>query len=307
MENHQINLSIRNVSKTYANGVKALHNINLDIPLGMYGLLGPNGAGKSTLMRTLATLQEPDEGSICLGEIDVLRQKEQVRQTLGYLPQEFGVYPKVSAEELLDYFAVLKGITQRPARKEVIERLLKQTNLWDKRKQKLGGYSGGMKQRFGVAVALLGNPKLLIVDEPTAGLDPAERVRFLNLLSEVGENSVVILSTHIVEDVSELCTNMAIINKGEILLQANTQQVVAGLEGRIWRKLTDKNILPVIEQEHQVISAKLLSGRTMVHIYSLEDPGNGFELVAPDLEDVYFSTMTGNYVQPQKVEEVIQL
>jgi ABC-2 type transport system ATP-binding protein len=307
MENHQINLSIRNVSKTYANGVKALHNINLNIPPGMYGLLGPNGAGKSTLMRTLATLQEPDEGSICLGEIDVLRQKEQVRQTLGYLPQEFGVYPKVSAEELLDYFAVLKGITQCPARKEVIERLLKQTNLWDKRKQKLGGYSGGMKQRFGVAVALLGNPKLLIVDEPTSGLDPAERVRFLNLLSEVGENSVVILSTHIVEDVSELCTNMAIINKGEILLQANTQQAVAGLEGKIWRKLTDKNILPVIEQEHQVISAKLLSGRTMVHIYSLEDPGNGFELVAPDLEDVYFSTMTGNYVQSQKVEEVIQL
>jgi ABC-2 type transport system ATP-binding protein len=307
MENHQINLSIRNVSKTYANGVKALSNINLNIPLGMYGLLGPNGAGKSTLMRTLATLQEPDEGSIYLGEIDVLRQKEQVRQTLGYLPQEFGVYPKVSAEELLDYFAVLKGITQRPARKEVIERLLKQTNLWDKRKHKLGGYSGGMKQRFGIAVALLGNPKLLIVDEPTAGLDPAERVRFLNLLSEVGENSVVILSTHIVEDVSELCTNMAIINKGEILLQAKTQQAVAGLEGKIWRKLTDKNILPVIEQEHRVISAKLLSGRTMVHIYSLKDPGNGFELVAPDLEDVYFSTMTGNYVQSQKAEEVIQL
>jgi ABC-2 type transport system ATP-binding protein len=305
MENHQINLSIRNVSKTYANGVQALNNISLDIPLGMYGLLGPNGAGKSTLMRILATLQEPDEGSIHLGEIDVLRQKEEVRQTLGYLPQEFGVYPKVSAEELLDYFAVLKGITQRASRKEVIERLLKQTNLWDKRKQKLGGYSGGMKQRFGVAVALLGNPKLLIVDEPTAGLDPAERVRFLNLLSEVGENSVVILSTHIVEDVSELCTNMAIINKGEILLQAKTQQAVAELEGRIWRKLTDKNILLAIEQEHRVISAKLLSGRTMVHINSKEYPGNGFELVAPDLEDVYFSTMTGNYVQPQKVEEVI--
>lgn len=307
MENHPISLSIRNVSKTYANGVQALSNVTLEIPQGMYGLLGPNGAGKSTLMRTLATLQEPDEGSISLGNLDVLRQKEEVRQTLGYLPQEFGVYPKASAEELLDYFAVLKGITNRSSRKEVTEGLLKQTNLWDKRKQKLGGYSGGMKQRFGVAVALLGNPKLLIVDEPTAGLDPAERVRFLNLLSEVGENSVVLLSTHIVEDVSELCTNMAIINKGEILLQANTQQAVATLKGRIWRKLTDKNALPALEQEHQVISAKLLSGHTMVHIYSEENPGNGFELVEPDLEDVYFSTMTGNYGQPQEVKEEVQL
>ncbi|MBX0335142.1 ABC transporter ATP-binding protein [Pontibacter sp. HSC-14F20] len=307
MENPQISLTIRNVSKTYANGVHALNNVTLDIPQGMYGLLGPNGAGKSTLMRTLATLQEPDEGSIHLGDIDVLRQKEEVRQTLGYLPQEFGVYPKVSAEEMLDYFAVLKGITQRASRKEVTESLLKQTNLWDKRKQKLGGFSGGMKQRFGVAVALLGNPKLLIVDEPTAGLDPAERVRFLNLLSEVGENSVVLLSTHIVEDVSELCTNMAIINKGQILLQANTQQAVAALEGSIWRKLTDKSNLPALEQEHQVISAKLLSGRTMVHIYSEENPGNGFELAVPDLEDVYFSAMTGNHGQPQKVKEEVQL
>ncbi|WP_082780303.1 ABC transporter ATP-binding protein [Rufibacter sp. DG15C] len=307
MERHPITLSIQNVSKTYANGVQALTNINLEIPPGMYGLLGPNGAGKSTLMRTLATLQEPDEGSIQLGDIDVLRQKEEVRQTLGYLPQEFGVYPKVSAEEMLDYFAVLKGITHRASRKEVTEGLLKQTNLWDKRKQKLGGFSGGMKQRFGVAVALLGNPKLLIVDEPTAGLDPAERVRFLNLLSEVGENSVVLLSTHIVEDVSELCTNMAIINKGQILLQANTQEAVTALKGRIWRQLTDKDTLPTLEQEHQVISAKLLSGRTMVHIYNEEDPGNGFELVEPDLEDVYFSTMTGNYGQPQKVKEVVQL
>ncbi|WP_018478888.1 ABC transporter ATP-binding protein [Pontibacter roseus] len=307
MESQKISLSIRNVSKTYANGVQALSNINLDIPPGMYGLLGPNGAGKSTLMRTLATLQEPNEGSIHLGDIDVLRQKEEVRQTLGYLPQEFGVYPKVSAEEMLDYFAVLKGITQRASRKEVTEGLLKQTNLWDRRKQKLGGFSGGMKQRFGVAVALLGNPKLLIVDEPTAGLDPAERVRFLNLLSEVAENSVVLLSTHIVEDVSELCTNMAIINKGQILLQANTQQAVANLEGKIWRKLTDKNTLPALEQEHQVISAKLLSGRTMVHIHSGENPGNRFELVEPDLEDVYFATMTGCYGQSQKVKEVVQL
>lgn len=299
MENHQVSLSIRNISKTYANGraaVQALNNVSLDVPPGMYGLLGPNGAGKSTLMRTLATLQEPDEGSICLGEIDLLCQKEAVRQTLGYLPQEFGVYPKASAEELLDYFAVLKGITNRASRREVTEALLRQTNLWDKRKQKLGGYSGGMRQRFGVAVALLGNPKLLIVDEPTAGLDPAERVRFLNLLSELGENSVVILSTHIVEDVSELCTNMAIINKGKILLEAKPRQAVAALNGKIWRKLIEKNALSILEKEHQVISAKLLSGRVMAHIYSQEAPGSGFELAEPDLEDVYFTTMTGNNV-----------
>lgn len=304
MENHKISLTIRNVSKTYTNGVKALDNVSLQIPPGMYGLLGPNGAGKSTLMRTLATLQDPDEGSIHLGDIDVLRQKEEVRQALGYLPQEFGVYPKVNAEDLLDYFAVLKGITSRAARKEVVERLLKQTNLWDKRRQKLGGYSGGMKQRFGVAVALLGNPKLLIVDEPTAGLDPAERVRFLNLLSELGENSVVILSTHIVEDVSELCTNMAVINKGKILLETEPMQAVVGLKGRIWRKLVCKNELQTLGHEQQIISAKLFSGRTIVHIYSEEHPGNGFELVEPDLEDVYFSTMAGFNKTCQQVEEV---
>jgi ABC-type multidrug transport system ATPase subunit len=293
MKNHPLGLTIRNVSKKYANGVQALHNVSLDIPPGMYGLLGPNGAGKSTLMRTLATLQEPDGGQIFLGDIDVVNQKEAVRQTLGYLPQEFGVYPKASAEELLDYFAVLKGITNRAVRRATTEALLKQTNLWDKRKQKLGGFSGGMRQRFGVAVALLGNPRLLIVDEPTAGLDPAERVRFLNLLSELGENSVVILSTHIVEDVSELCTNMAIINKGQILLEAQPLEAVAALQGRIWRKLTDKNTLPALAQEHQIISAKLLSGRTLVHVYSPGMPGNGFEPVEPDLEDVYFSAMTG--------------
>ncbi len=306
MGNHTVSLSIRNVSKTYANGTQALNNVSLDIPPGMFGLLGPNGAGKSTLMRTLATLQEPDEGQIFLGNIDVVNQKEKVRETLGYLPQEFGVYPKASAEELLDHFAVMKGIINRTERKEVTEALLKQTNLWDKRKQKLGGFSGGMKQRFGVAVALLNNPRLMIVDEPTAGLDPAERVRFLNLLGELGENSVVILSTHIVEDVSELCTHMAIINKGQILLEAQPLEAVAALKGCIWRKLIDKNALPVIEQEHQVISARLLSGRTMVHIYSHETPGNGFEPVDPDLEDVYFSAMTGNYVQPQTLKEVVK-
>ncbi|UYZ61101.1 ABC transporter ATP-binding protein [Hymenobacter latericus] len=286
-------LTIRNVSKRYANGVQALDNVSLDIPPGMYGLLGPNGAGKSTLMRTLATLQQPDTGTIHLGDIDVVHQQEAVRQTLGYLPQEFGVYPKASAEELLDYFAVLKGITNRALRRETTEALLRQTNLWDKRKQKLGGFSGGMKQRFGVAVALLGNPRLLIVDEPTAGLDPAERVRFLNLLSELGENSVVILSTHIVEDVAELCTRMAIINHGRILLEAEPLRAVEQLHGRIWRKLTDKQSLPTLEQEHQIISAKLLSGRTLVHVFSPETPGHGFEPVAPELEDVYFSALAG--------------
>ena len=303
MENNQPELSIRNVSKSYSNGVKALNNISLDIPRGMYGLLGPNGAGKSTLMRTLATLQEPAEGEIYLGKIDVVKQKDKVRQTLGYLPQEFGLYPKAKAEDLLDYFAVLKGIINRAARKEVVEALLKQTNLWEKRRQKLGGFSGGMKQRFGVAVALLGNPKLMIVDEPTAGLDPAERVRFLNLLSELGENSVVILSTHIVEDVSELCTRMAIIDKGKILLEAEPLKAAVDLQGKIWRRIVEKNVLPEVEREHKIISTKLLSGRKVVHIYSKENPGNGFELVAPDLEDVYFTTMAGYCQHPVMQEE----
>lgn len=295
-------LSIRNVSKTYANGVQALNNVSLDIPPGMYGLLGPNGAGKSTLMRTLATLQEPDKGQIFLGDIDVVKNKEAVRQTLGYLPQEFGVYPKSTAEDMLDYFAVLNGITGRASRKEVVEALLKQTNLWEKRRQKLGGFSGGMKQRFGVAVALLGNPRLMIVDEPTAGLDPAERVRFLNLLSELGENSVVILSTHIVEDVSELCTRMAIINKGQILQEAEPLAAVKGLQGMIWRCIVAKGELHRLEETQRIITTKLLSGRTVVHIYSEEDPGNGFEMIAPDLEDVYFATMAG-HIGNHKPEE----
>lgn len=290
-------LQIRNISKTYANGVHALQDVTLTIPTGMYGLLGPNGAGKSTLMRTIATLQEPDSGSIRLGELDVLRQKDEIRQTLGYLPQEFGVYPKARAEDLLEHFAILKGITQRKARKEVVEALLRQTNLWEKRKQKLGGFSGGMRQRFGVAVALLGNPKLMIVDEPTAGLDPAERVRFLNLLSELGENSVVILSTHIVEDVSELCTRMAIIDRGRILKEAEPLKAVADLKGKIWRRIITKQDLPQLEQEHKIISTKLLSGRTLIHIYTEQDPGKEFEAVEPDLEDVYFSCMADKYQQ----------
>ncbi len=291
-------LNISNISKTYPNGVQALKNVTLTIPNGMYGLLGPNGAGKSTLMRILATLQEPDHGTVHLGSIDVIRQKDEVRKTLGYLPQEFGVYPKASAESLLDHFAILKGFTQSKSRRQVVEGLLRKTNLWDVRKQKLGGYSGGMRQRFGVAVALLGDPKLLIVDEPTAGLDPAERVRFLNLLSELGENSVVILSTHIVEDVSELCTRMAIINKGEILYEAEPLKAMDGLNGRIWRKIIEKNTLPQMEQEHRIISTKLLGGKTVIHIYSEETPA-GFDLVQPDLEDVYFSAMSGHLGKTQ--------
>jgi ABC-2 type transport system ATP-binding protein len=287
-------LQIRDVSKTYPNGVQALRDVSLTIPAGMYGLLGPNGAGKSTLMRILATLQEPDAGSIHLGDLDVVRQKDAVRQTLGYLPQEFGVYPRVNAEELLSHFALLKGIGERGARREVVEALLRQTNLWEVRKQKLGGYSGGMKQRFGVAVALIGNPRLLIVDEPTAGLDPAERVRFLNLLSELGENSAVILSTHIVEDVSELCTRMAIIDRGEILLEAEPLGAIEGMRGRIWRRVIEKSALDEVERTHAVISTKLLAGRTVVHVYRDGSPGPGFEPAEPDLEDVYFSTMAGH-------------
>ena len=288
-------LEIRGVSKTYPNGVQALKDVSLTIPAGMYGLLGPNGAGKSTLMRILATLQEPDEGGVRLGAIDVLNQKDEVRKTLGYLPQEFGLYPKVRAEDLLDHLAILKGILERRARKEIVETLLRRTNLWEVRRQKLGGYSGGMQQRFGVAVALLGNPQLMIVDEPTAGLDPAERVRFLNLLSELGENSVVLLSTHIVEDVSELCTRMAIINEGKILLEAEPRRAVDDLRGRIWHRVIERNALPEVEQEHAVISTKLLAGRTVVHVHGDESPGSGFEPVEPDLEDVYFSTMSGRY------------
>ena len=286
-------LEIRNISKTYSNGVQALRDVSLTIPKGMFGLLGPNGSGKSTLMRMLATLQEPDEGTIHLGDIDVLNEKDEVRKTVGYLPQEFNVYPKVTAEKMLDYFAILKGFSEKRSRRDVIEALLRKVNLWDVRRQNLGGYSGGMRQRFGVAVALLGDPQLMIVDEPTAGLDPAERVRFLNLLSELGENSVVLLSTHIVEDVSELCTHMAIIDKGEILLEAEPQGAVNNLKGHIWQRLVSKEEYTTIKEQHSVISTKLLGGRTLVHVYSTTNPGNGFEIAEPDLKDVYFSTMSG--------------
>jgi ABC-2 type transport system ATP-binding protein len=296
-------LQIRDVSKTYPNGVQALQNISLTIPTGMYGLLGPNGAGKSTLMRTLATLQEPDTGTIRLGDIDVVRQRDELRRTLGYLPQEFGVYPRVSAEALLDHFAVLKGIVDRRARREVVEALLRQTNLWDVRGKHLGGYSGGMRQRFGIAVALLGDPKLIIVDEPTAGLDPAERVRFLNLLSELGENSVVILSTHIVEDVSELCSRMAIIDRGRIVLEAEPLRAMEQMRGRVWRRTVARDALPALEREHAVISTRLLAGRTVARVYADGAPGAEFEAVEPDLEDVYFAAMAG-HVLPATPAEV---
>ncbi|HLM66519.1 MAG TPA: ABC transporter ATP-binding protein [Longimicrobium sp.] len=299
-------LRIRDLSKTYPNGVHALNGITLTIPRGMFGLLGPNGAGKSTLMRTLATLQDPDAGSIHLGDVDVLRQKDRVRETLGYLPQEFGVYPNVSAERLLQHFAVLKGITSKGERRDTVAALLRQTNLWDARGRRLDGFSGGMRQRFGIAVALIGDPRLIIVDEPTAGLDPAERVRFLNLLSEIGENAVVILSTHIVEDVAELCSRMAIIDRGEILLETEPLQAVEALRGRIWRRIVARAELPALEREHAVISTRLLAGRTVVQVYGEARPGAAFEPVEPDLEDVYFSVMAGHQGRrgPRPVAEV---
>jgi ABC-2 type transport system ATP-binding protein len=297
-----LELQIDRLSKTYPNGVKALQSISLTIPTGLFGLLGPNGAGKSTLMRTLATLQDPDEGEVRLGSIDLVRQKDAVRETLGYLPQDFGLYRNTTAETLLDHFAVLEGITNRAERKNTVEALLRQTNLWDVRRQKLGGYSGGMRQRFGIALALIGNPKLLIVDEPTAGLDPAERVRFLNLLSELGENSIVLLSTHIVEDVSELCSRMAIINKGQILLEAEPLDAVSRMEGRVWERLVSKNELPAMEREYAVLSTKLLAGKTIVRVESDMQPSAAFHSVEPELHDVYFSVMGGHYDRPARPE-----
>jgi ABC-2 type transport system ATP-binding protein len=292
-------LVVRDLSKTYPNGTQALKNISLDVPAGMFGLLGPNGAGKSTLMRIIATLQEADQGSIRLGEIDVLRDKEAVRRRLGYLPQTFGFYARARADRLLEHFAVLKGIFEPGVRRDVVESLLRQTNLWEVRKERLGTYSGGMRQRFGVAVALLGNPRLIIVDEPTAGLDPSERVRFLNLLSEIGEESVVMLSTHIVEDVEELCSRMAIIDRGEILLEADPPHAIDELRGRIWRRTVTREELPVVQREERVISTKLLGGRTIVHIYEETSPGAEFEAVEPDLKDVYFSVMARHHGRPE--------
>jgi ABC-2 type transport system ATP-binding protein len=285
-----LTLNITGLSKTYSNGVKALQDVDLSIPTGMFGLLGPNGAGKSTLMRTIATLQEADSGSITLGDIDVLRQKDDVRRVLGYLPQEFGVYPRVSAEALLDHFAILKGIHNRGERKDTVTALLRRTNLDNVRKQNLGTFSGGMRQRFGIAQALLGNPRLIIVDEPTAGLDPGERVRFHNLLAEIGENVIVILSTHIVEDVSDLCSRMAIISGGRVLVDADPSEAMRDVEGKIWRRVISKDQLAGFQREHAVISTKLVGGRTVVNVYSDSRP-EGFDPVPASLEDVYFSTL----------------
>ncbi|MGH8104908.1 MAG: ABC transporter ATP-binding protein [Arenimonas sp.] len=287
-------LSIKSLSKTYSNGVRALDNVNLEIPNGMFGLLGPNGAGKSSLMRTIATLQEADSGSIEFNGIDVLKDKDAVRKQLGYLPQDFGVYPKVSAEDLLTHFAVLKGLTSGKQRKEVVDGLLKQVNLWDSRKRKLGTFSGGMRQRFGIAQALIGNPKLVIVDEPTAGLDPEERNRFLNLLSEIGENVVVILSTHIVEDVTDLCPNMAIINKGQVLLTGKPHDAISALNERVWSAIVGKSELLEYQNKYNVLSTRLVGGQPVIHVYSEHQPEAGFHKIDPDLEDVYFQHLSAH-------------
>ena len=285
-------LTITGLSKTYSNGVQALKDLNLTIGNNMFGLLGPNGAGKSTLMRTIATLQEPDSGEIWLDGINVLKQKDTVRRLLGYLPQEFGVYPKISALDMLSHLAVMKGITDGRGRKEMVDALLNQTNLWDARKKALSTYSGGMKQRFGIAQALLANPKLIIVDEPTAGLDPAERHRFLNLLSSIGRDVIVILSTHIVEDVRELCNRMAIISNGELLLEGAPVEALETLSSRIWSKLvTFESELTTLEAQLQIVSVQLLGGAHEVRIYSETDPGSGFRPVDANLEDVYFLNM----------------
>jgi len=286
-------LKIQGLSKTYPNGVKALDNVSLTIPCGMYGLLGPNGAGKSTLMRTLATLQEPDSGSASLGEIDVLKEKEEVRRRLGYLPQDFGVYPRISAQDMLDHIALLKGIVNGKERREIVEAMLKRCNLHDSRKKSLASFSGGMRQRFGIAQALLGSPQLLIVDEPTAGLDPGERNRFYNLLAEIGEQVIVILSTHIVEDVMDLCTNMAIIHQGRVLFQGKPEAAISELKGRVWQRSIPKTDLPTYEERYKIISSRLVGGRPFIHVLSEQPLNGGFSPSSPDLEDVFFTKIRG--------------
>ncbi|HEX7754259.1 MAG TPA: ABC transporter ATP-binding protein [Niabella sp.] len=290
-------LQIHNLNKTYKGTVKALENIDLTIDKGMFGLLGPNGAGKSTLMRTIATLQDPDSGSIYLGDIDVLNEKAALRKVLGYLPQDFGFYPRVTALELLHHFAVLKGITNKAERKEVVDALLQQTNLYESRKRNLSDYSGGMRQRFGIAQALLGNPRLVIVDEPTAGLDPMERNRFYNILSEIGEQVIVILSTHIVEDVRTLCNKMVVMNKGRVLLEGTPAKTVAAFQGRIWQKVIDKTAFKQYMEEFKVISQYISEGKLIIHVLSDDRPGQDFDPVTAGLEDVYFSTIATNQAQ----------
>ncbi len=284
-------LTVENISKTYPNGVEALKNVSLEITNGIFGLLGPNGAGKSTLMRTIAALQEADDGSIMLGDIDVAQDKQALREILGYLPQEFGVYPKVSAIDLLDHMAIMKGIANVQKRKEQVESLLYQVNLWESKEQKLGTFSGGMKQRFGIAQALLGDPKLIIVDEPTAGLDPMQRNRFHNLLSEIGENVIVILSTHIVDDVSDLCNDMAIILNGELKLSGKPLELIKKLEGKVWQGLIEKDIAETLEDDERLISKRLYMGKVKVRLLSDGEPMKGFKLNEPEIEDLYFATI----------------
>jgi ABC-2 type transport system ATP-binding protein len=287
-------LRIENLSKVYPNGVRALDSVSLTIPRGLFGLLGPNGAGKSTLMRILATLQEADSGSVSLDGLDVLKQKEEVRQILGYLPQDFGVYPKISALDMLDHLALLKGFVHSRERRDLVNALLQRVNLWDVRKKALSGFSGGMRQRFGIGQALIGDPTLLIVDEPTAGLDPSERNRFYNLLSEVGENVIVILSTHIVQDVMELCTNTAIIDRGRVMFAGAPDLAIRDLDGKIWQRTIAKSELPDYEKRFKVISNKLVAGRPQIHIYSDVSPDDGFQAAVPDLEDVFFSRISAS-------------
>jgi len=284
-------LELTGVSHVYANGTRALDDVSLSIPTGMFGLLGPNGAGKSTLMRTVATLQTPTEGRIRFGDIDVIAQPERLRETLGYLPQDFGVYPRVSAYDMLDHMAVLKGIASAADRRATVETLLAQTNLWQHRKKAIAGFSGGMRQRFGIAQALIGNPRLIIVDEPTAGLDPEERNRFLNLLAEIGENVVVILSTHIVEDVADLCPRMAVLAAGRIQLEGAPLELIDRTRGNVWAKTIARDELETVRQTHDVISTRLFAGRTIVHVLADHDPGDGFRPADGGLEDVYFSTL----------------
>lgn len=282
-------LIISNLNKTYPNGVKALDNLSLEISSGMFGLLGPNGAGKSSLMRTLATLQEADSGSAFLGEIDILKNPIELRKVLGYLPQEFGVYPKITAKQLLDHLAILKGISSRKERKELVRYLLQKVNLYDKRNKEVKGFSGGMKQRIGIAQALIGDPKLIIVDEPTAGLDPGERNRFHNLLADVAEDVIIILSTHIVEDVKELCQNMAIMNHGKLICQGKPQSVITELDDKVWQKLVERNEIESYNNRYTVISNKMVGGKPLIHVLSDHKPAEGFNQVSATLEDVFFA------------------
>ncbi len=291
-------LSIRNLVHVYGNGTKALDNVSLEVPTGMFGLLGPNGAGKSTLMRSIATLQTPTSGSIDFDGIDVIKDPDLLRRTLGYLPQDFGVYPRVSAYDMLDHMAVLKGIASGKDRKATVESLLQQVNLWPVRNKALAGFSGGMRQRFGIAQALIGNPKLIIVDEPTAGLDPEERNRFLNLLAEIADNVVIILSTHIVEDVADLCPRMAILAGGKIQRQGAPLELIKEMDGRVWKKTIDKEALKEARERYDVISTRLFAGKTVIHVLSDRRPGEGFEPVAGGLEDVYFATLTASRKVP---------